>query len=86
MVAIDRTKQIVGIIGFLGNPGGQVYSKIVGESIILEMVWAPCARGGYKLKSRDTREGRERRDVKSVDFYLVAHLSLVPLVSPHRPR
>ncbi|HEX4968927.1 MAG TPA: hypothetical protein VFV44_10420 [Nitrospiraceae bacterium] len=43
MVAIDRIKQIVGIIGFLGNPGAQVYSKIVGESIILEMVWAPCA-------------------------------------------
>jgi hypothetical protein len=42
MVAIDRIKQIVGIIGFLGNPGAQVYSKIVDESIILEMVWAPC--------------------------------------------
>jgi len=86
MVAIDRISQIVGIIGFLGNPGGQVYSKIADESIILEMVWASCARGGYKLKSRDTREGRERRDGKSMDFYLVAHLSLVPLISQHRPR
>jgi hypothetical protein len=42
MVAIDWIKRIVEIIGNLGNLGGQVYSKIVDESITLEMVWAPC--------------------------------------------
>jgi hypothetical protein len=31
------------------------------------------------------REGSERREVKSVDFYLVALISLVPLVLPHHP-
>ena len=35
---IDWIKRIVEIIGCLGNLGGQVYSKIVDESITLEMV------------------------------------------------
>jgi hypothetical protein len=39
-------------------------------------------KGGYERKSRDVREGRERREVKSVDFHLVAPVSLV---LQHRP-
>jgi len=34
MVVIDWIKRIVEIIGCLGNLGGEVYSKIVDESII----------------------------------------------------
>jgi len=38
MAAIAWIKRIVEIIGNLGNLGGQVYSKIVDESITLGMV------------------------------------------------
>ena len=48
-------------------------------------MWERCVRGGYERKLRDTRDGRERRDVKSVDFYLVSQLSLVPLFFPASP-
>jgi len=86
MVAIDWVKRIVETISSLGNlvrasllqNRGHIHHSGDG----MEAVW----RGGYERKSRDTRERCERRDVKSVDFYLVAHLSLVPLVSQHRPQ
>jgi hypothetical protein len=32
-------------------------------------------KGGYERKSRNRREGREKREVKSADFYLVATLA-----------
>jgi hypothetical protein len=42
-------------------------------------------RGGYERKSRDMREGRKRREGKSVDSYLVTPVSLVLLVLQYRP-
>jgi hypothetical protein len=45
MVVIDWIKRIVEIIGCLGNLGGKVYSKIVDESIIMEMVQDRVRRG-----------------------------------------
>jgi len=48
MAAIAWIKRIVEIIGNLGNLGGQVYSKIVDESITLGMV---RDRGGRQTQS-----------------------------------
>jgi hypothetical protein len=39
----------------------------------------------YEPKPRDVREERERREMRSVDFYLVTLVSPVLLVLLHRP-
>ena len=86
MVAIDWVKRIVGIIGSLGN---LVWASLLQNRGHIhhsgDGVGAPCVRGGYERKSRDMREERERREGKSMEFYLVAPISLIPLVLRHRP-
>jgi hypothetical protein len=82
---MDWGKRIVEIIGSLGNlvwasllqNRGHIHHSV-------EDVGALC-EGGYERKSRDMREERERREGKSMEFYLVAPISLVPLVLRHRP-
>ncbi len=62
-----------------------VYCKVVNEFIIPESMGDVRVMGGYEPKLRDVREERERREMRSVDFYLVTPVSLVLLVLPHRP-